>query len=552
MRAVLRSPAPTVFRLPVPALPVGSSRRWVCLALSFLLACLASQPAAGQDAYTSFQDRLSSLINQPKYESAFWGLQIVSLENDEILFAHNERKRFLPASGMKLLIAAAALDLWGPNYRFRTPVFLEGRLDGRGRALGDLVLAGRGDPNLERRLYDPEEEDLPINASPQFIEGIADQLVQQGIRRVEGNIIADSTLFLDEPHGPHWSHGDLFWHYGAPCSALAVYENIYYVSLSPGDASGDPGVLEVIPRQGKLTTVNGVKTLARGGKPDIRIGRNRAGTRLTVLGDLPQDHPTLTYALSVPDPDLNAARLLKSSLERRGVPVVGQPRARTLNPLEVLEEGKLSITRARERQFRYSEHQRLASWRSLPLIESLKILVKTSRNLYAEMLLRGLGAEISGVGSLETGVEALEEFLTKSGISEEQLNLSDGSGLSRTNLLTPESVVRLLQYMDRHPQAEVFRECLPVAGQDGTLKHRMKGTAAEGRIFAKTGTLKFVSSLSGYVTTLEGGRMAFSIMTNNYRGPTRQVRGTIDAICALMAEFRWKSPAAAEAPRDRP
>ena len=537
MRASPQSPSTSPFRWPVFARPGRASRRWARLALSFLLACLASQPAAGQDAYTSFQNRVSALINQPKYESAFWGLQIVSLENGEILFSHNERKRFLPASGMKLLIAAAALDRWGPDHRFQTPVFLHGRLDGQGRVLGDLVLAGRGDPNLERRVYHPEQKDLAVSDSSQFIEGIADQLVQGGIRRVEGDILADTTLFLDEPHGPHWSHGDLFWHYGAPCSALAVYENIYHVSLSPGEAGGDPALLEVTPLQEELAIVNGVKTAARGRKPDIRIGRNPAGTRLTVLGELPQDHPTLTYALSVPEPALNAARLLKSSLERRGVSVVGQPRVRTLNPLEVLEEGRLSITKARERQSHYPEDRRLALWRSLPLIENLKILVKTSRNLYAEMLLRGLGAEASGVGSLETGVEVLEEFLTQSGISDEQLNLSDGSGLSRTNLLTPESVVHLLQYMNRHPQAEAFWESMPVAGQDGTLKHRMKGTAAEGRVFAKTGTLKFVSSLSGYVTTLDGGRMAFSIIANNYRGPTRQVRRTMDAICALMAEL---------------
>ncbi len=525
MKAARQSSAPNIVRV-----------------LLFLLASLSYRPAAGQDAFTSFQDRVSSLINQPEFKSAFWGLQIVSIENNEILFTHNEGKRFLPASGMKLLITAAALDRWGPSYRFQTPVFLEGRLDSRGRALGDLVLLGRGDPNLERRVYQPEEHDLPINGPPRFIEGIADQLVKQGIRRVEGNIIADTTLFVDEPYGRNWDHEDLLWRYGAPCSALAVYENIYYVSLSPGEASGDPGWLEVTPRQEKLTVVNGVRTVPRGGKPDIRIGRNRAGARLTVLGGLPQGHPTLTYALSVPEPALNAARLLKFSLERRGVWVSGQPRARTLDPLEVLQDGELSGVKAQERQSHYLEHRQLSIWRSLPLIESLKILTKTSHNLYAEMLLRGLGAEVSGVGSLETGVEALEDFLAKAGISKEPLNLSDGSGLSRTNLLTPESVVRLLQYMDQHPQAGAFQESLSVAGQDGTLKHRMKGTVAEGRVFAKTGSLKFVSSLSGYVTTLEGGKMAFSIMTNNYQGSAGQVRGTIDAICALMAAFSRNLP----------
>ena len=168
------------------------------------------------------------------------------------------------------------------------------------------------------------------------------------------------------------------------------------------------------------------------------------------------------------------------------------------------------------------------------------------------MLLRGLGAEVSGLGSLETGRQALEAFLEKAGIGAEPLDFSDGSGLSRTNLLTPESVVRLLQYMERHPRAEEFRDCLPVAGRDGTLKNRMKGTAAQGRVLAKTGTLKFVSSLSGYATNRDGTRMAFSIMANNTRGSPRKARRAIDAICALMAGSSWKEPTPAGQPEERP
>ena len=163
--------------------------------------------------------------------------------------------------------------------------------------------------------------------------------------------------------------------------------------------------------------------------------------------------------------------------------------------------------------------------------------MKTSRNLYAEMLLRALGAEFSGVGSLSTGIAAVKEFLAKAGISEAQLNFSDASGLSRTNLLTPESVVRLLQYMDHHPQGQLFRESLSVAGKDGTLRQRMKGTVAEGRVLAKTGSLRFVSSLSGYVMSLHHGKLAFSIMINNYASRPRRVRQTVDTICTLMTEL---------------
>lgn len=529
--------------------PAAGRRR---AAAVLLLLCLALQPALGQDSETSFRERIASLLERPRHRSAFWGLQIARLDNREILFAHNAGKRFQPASNMKLLVAAAALDLWGPDHRFRTPVFLEGRLDGKGRVIGNLVLAGRGDPNPERRLYDPEEKDLPIQDSSPFIEGIADQLEERGIRRVEGDIVADTTFFLDEPYGGDWEQEDMFWHYGAPSSALAVFENVFRVSLSPGTATGDPALLEVTPPQDSPEVVSRVGTGAPGGKPDIRIGADRSGSRVTLLGSLPLNRPTLTYALAVSEPALNAARYLKTSLERRGIPVGGQPRVRALQPIEVLEERKVSLERVRERQRVYREQQELASWQSLPLIDNLRILIKSSRNLYGEMLLRRLGAEVSGVGSLQTGRQALEDFLEKAGIADEPLDFSDGSGLSRTNLLTPGSVVRLLQYMEHHPQAAGFRDCLPVAGRDGTLKNRMKGTAAEGRVLAKTGTLKFVSSLSGYATGLDGTPMAFSIMANNTRSSPREARRAIDAICALMAGSRWKEPAAGGGSQERP
>lgn len=550
MRAAPRSPAGRT-GLRAHARAPARGRRRAGAVLLLLPICLALQPALGQDNQHSFQERIGSLLERPWHRSAFWGVQITRLDNRETLFAHNAGKRFQPASNMKLLVAAAALDLWGPDHRFRTPVFLEGRLDGRGRVIGNLVLAGRGDPNPERRLYDPEEEDLPIRESSPFIEGIVDQLQERGIRRVDGDVVADATFFLDEPHGGDWEREDMFWHYGAPSSALAVFENVFRVSLSPGAASGDPALLEVTPPQDSPQVVSRVGTGPPGGRPDIRIGADRSGLRVTLLGSLPLNRPTLTYGLAVSEPALNAARYLKTSLERRGIPVGGQPRVRALQPIEVLEDRKISLEKVRERQRVYRERQELASWPSLPLIDNLRILVKSSRNLYGEMLLRGLGAEVSGVGSLQTGQQALEAFLEKAGIAADPLDFSDGSGLSRTNLLTPESVVRLLQTMERHPRAAEFRDCLPVAGRDGTLKDRMKGTPAEGRVLAKTGTLKFVSSLAGYATSLDGTPLAFSIMANNTRSSPREARRAIDAICALMAGSSLNEQAAGR-PEERP
>ena len=203
-----------------------------------------------------------------------------------------------------------------------------------------------------------------------------------------------------------------------------------------------------------------------------------------------------------------------------------------------MEQGDLSLDRARQKQIDYFPKNQISNWYSPPLIESLKILLKNSHNLYADMLLRGLGAEKSGVGTLKTGFNAIETFLEKAGISKVHLNLSDASGLSRTNLLTPESIVRLLQFMDQHPNGQKFLESLAIAGKDGTLRHRMKNSSATGRVFAKTGSLRFVSSLCGYVQPVNNNeKIAFAIIVNNYAVSKSKVNQAIDNICTLMANL---------------
>ena len=237
------------------------------------------------------------------------------------------------------------------------------------------------------------------------------------------------------------------------------------------------------------------------------------------------------------DPAEFAAVLLKASLEKRGILVSGKALARHIRPLDVLEKGKPSLARAQMLQPHYLQEQRVASNQSIALIETLRIMMKVSHNLYAEILLRKLGSESVGVGSIGSGVTAVKAFLEKTGTSKENLHLSDGSGLSRTDMITPESIIRLLQYMQKHPQGTLFLATLPIGGIDGTLEHRMQKTPAASRIHAKTGTSKFVTTLSGYVQSKSGEMVAFSIMANNHNASTQEVRDVIDQICALMAEY---------------
>ena len=264
------------------------------------------------------------------------------------------------------------------------------------------------------------------------------------------------------------------------------------------------------------------------------IDRNDVGNRVTLRGEIPLRHAGLKYNLAVRDAGVFAGQLLRLALAQRGIGVTGEVTTRQLPELDILEQGKTSLDAAKRLQSVHREEQRLASIKTQPLSESLKIMMKASNNLYAEMMLRNLGASATGLGSVDTGMTAVETFLEKTGTPRNGLSLNDGSGLSRKNLITPESVVRVLQYMDQHPRRDVFFDLLPVAGRDGTLRTRMKKGPAYEHIFAKTGSIDFVNTLSGFAMAKSGERLAFSIMVNNSNATSREVREAIDMICEWM------------------
>ena len=526
------------------ATAAGSNRRSRSGVLAMLVLITAifvglvgsATPFQAQDEATTLGTQLQQLIDQPKWESALWGVHIVSLKDGKVLFSSNARKRFLPASNMKLLIGAAALDAFGADFRFETPVYGEGIIDAQGRLLGNLVIAGRGDPNLEGRTYHPQHEELMQQDIPDFMAQIAGQLADRGVKSIVGDVVSDETLFLHEPHDPSWALENVLWSYSAPVNSLAAAENWFQLEVLPGETEGSAAFLRPVPVESGLVLVNQVKTTSQGREAWMGVDLNPEGSHVTLRGEIPLRHAGLKYNLAVRDAGVFAGRLLKLALAQRGIAVTGEVKTRQLSPLEILEQGKPSLDAAKRLQSAHREEQKLANIRTQPLSESLKVMLKTSNNLYAEMMLRNLGAHATGLGSVDTGVAALEKFLEKTGNSKNSVSLNDGSGLSRKNLITPESVVRVLQYMDQHPHRDVFLDMLPVAGRDGTLRNRMKKGPAFEHVFAKTGSIDFVSTLSGFAIAKSGERLAFSIMVNNSNATSREVREAIDMICEWMTQ----------------
>src|SRR5882724_3989172 len=484
--------------------------------------------------------RIATILSQPDLSRGFWGVDVVSLASGKTLYARNADKLFTPASNTKLFTTAAALALIGPDYNFRTTVESNGTLDKHGRLIGDLVLVGRGDPNLSGRelpyLLRTERNDHPI----QVLEQLADELVQKGVKYVDGDLIADDSYFAFERYGEGWSQDDLVWADGAPVSALTINDNVIFVNILPADRAGDRAFVSITPFAGYYRIDNRIMTTPAGTGRKIFINREPGATVLTLWGNMPLGDAGVNEALAIEDPAEFAADLFRQLLELRGIAVYGRQKTRhtELSSLSTLTVTASAAARGGDEPSRALQNQPLvlASYRSKPLIEDVRVINKVSQNLHAEILLRLLGREKGTAGTVEGGLEVLRGFLSQAGVPADHYAFYDGSGLSRQNLVTPHAVVQLLRYADSQPWGRSFRDTLPVGGVDGSLSDRFKNVTEQGHIYAKTGSLGGVKTLYGYATTKHGDRIAFSILSNNLNLPNKRVTDTIDAILEAVVE----------------
>lgn len=495
-------------------------------ALGFALVTLSAFPAS------PLGTRIHRLLStSPAARAAFFGVEIFDLQSGRVLFAANSDHFFVPASNTKLFTTALALSRLGPDYRYHTVVRARRKADSTGRIQGDLVLSGGGDPNLSVRAI-PYQTGASSGNPLQAIEDLADQVVTQGVRRIDGSVVGDDTAFVWQPYAPGWGIDDPVFDDGAPVSALAIHDNVFSLDVLPGEHEGDLARLRVRPALEYFELDDRVRTSNRLEKK-IYVERAAGSRQVRVWGTIPHGDPGSTLHLAIDDPALYAARALHEALLRRGVAITGDPRAKHLLPADA---GNLE-RRPPERPGSPAESSaELARRTSPPLLDSLRIVDKVSQNLHAEMTLRSVALARRDIGSIEAGIAELQDFLEEAGLQRDEYSFHDGSGLSRYNVVTPHAIIQLLRYMHASPYREQWLSLLPVAGEDGTLSARLGGSPAAGRIRAKTGTLNHVSALSGYAQRSGGGMLAFSILTNNYNGASSGVRSIIDKICIFMLE----------------
>ncbi len=466
---------------------------------------------------TRLRADLTQVFTAPIMARGIWGVDIRSLATGEHLFDLNAGRLMMPASNMKIVTLAAAVDVLGWDYRFATTLETSAAIHG-GALKGDLIVRGSGDPTINTR-------DKRATA---ILDEWAARLRAAGIQTIDGRIIGDDQRFDDEGIGPGWAWDYLQFGYAAPVGALQFNEDLAALTVRPAAQAGDPAQVSLTPGSG-LTILTRVATTAAGSTTTIDYRRRLDQPVLEVSGSIAAGSAPLERTVAVVNPTIFFAQSLKDGLIARGIAVTGA--AVDLDDVAAELAGTAS------------ERRTIVETASPPLRDIATVLMKVSQNLYAETLLKATGAARGGLGTFEGGLTAVRAALASWGVPDDAYVNADGSGLSRYNYLAASTVTAVLEreYKDeRHREA--FMATLPVAGKEGegTMATRMRRTRAEANAIAKTGSISNVRALSGYVRTRDGEMLVFSILANDFVIPAATVNWIADLAVEHLANFTRK------------
>jgi D-alanyl-D-alanine carboxypeptidase/D-alanyl-D-alanine-endopeptidase (penicillin-binding protein 4) len=493
--------------------------RGFCLRVFSVLTALSvlSVGAAAQ----SLAKRLDRRLDTPPFNRHLWGVAVVD-ERGRLLYGRNQAQLFIPASNTKLVVAAVASALLPPDWTVKTSLY-GGPVVG-GVLLGDLVLYGRGDPTMDRRCYATDTTLVGVCDTDPFarLRQLVDSLRSQGVQMIAGDVVGDGSYFEPTLIHPNWESFDLNWWYAAPVSGLGFHDNSVDFTWQPGPAPAAPAVITMSPDLGDIAFENRTVTVPAGGESDIgdRFFRHPGTLSIWAEGTVALDHPRRTESFALPDPSLYAARGLRQALADAGIAVTGTTRSTTDSTIYA----ELRATRP------------LAEVRSRPLRDWVFPILNTSQNWFSEMLLKQLGRQFGRGGSWPEGLDVERRFLIDSvRVDSTQISLSDGSGLSSSNLVSPLAFTQLLRFMRRHPRYGTFAAGLPQAGNTGSLRKRFLGTPLASRVRGKTGSIARVNSLSGYLELGPGRNLIFSVQANHHAQTSRAILDAIDSVVVDMA-----------------
>ena len=445
------------------------------------------------------------------------GVAVYAVEREIPLYLHDADVPLVPASNMKLYTTAAVLDRLGPDFQYTTSLYADGSILPNGTLQGDLILVGRGDPTISGRFYG--------DSTTYVYDRFASRLRELGVRRITGGLVGDASYFDDARVAAGWESSNLLWWYGARASALSFNDNVVTIEVRPGGYVGAPPGITFHPYTDRLVVANSAVTGGRRGGRSIGIRRRPDLGGYEIRGRIPIRSGPLRYVVAVEDPPLFALSVFRQRLARAGITVDGELRVH------------------HEWEARPSRTSRLVASQSSPrMIEILRVINKHSQNFFAEQVLKTLGAIFEDEGSFDEGSDVVRDFLESLNVSAWGLRIEDGSGLSRYDSVTARTTAELLVAMADHERFGDYYESLLIAGEDGDPR-RLDAPAARGNVHSKTGTLRGVSALSGYVTTRDGELLAFSVISNNLPRGKGGAIALEDAVAERLAAYTiWDTP----------
>jgi D-alanyl-D-alanine carboxypeptidase/D-alanyl-D-alanine-endopeptidase (penicillin-binding protein 4) len=478
--------------------------------LLIFIACSSSgslrKPEEQKNTILNLQKNIQQLLQDSLLQQTRTGIKIVSLETGERLYAQNSQQLFHPASNMKILTTSTALKRLGPDYKFKTVLYADTASVSDSTISGNLYLKGFGNPDL----------------STDDLWWIAQRLKSKGIIHIKGDLICDDSYMDDLYWGSGWMWDDVSDWYWAPICALSVDDNCVEITVKPGEKVGDSLIVKLEPPTKYMKIVNMGLTgdsLDTVKQKEFKVQRNwrPAENTIVIEGGMVIGESDRSFVIDVVEAGLYTGTLLREIFQKEEIILDGQVRKGIVPDTNVV----------------------LVNHLSKPLSIAVYNTNKISDNLSAELLMKTVGAEIKGrPGTAEKGISVIHQFLEEIGVDSTTYELADGSGVSRYNVITPDLIIDLLKEMNKdfRIQAE-FKTSLPIAGVDGTLQGRMKDSAAEGKLRAKTGSLRGVSALSGYTTSADNELLAFSIIMEHFVVQTSKIRKIQDRIGDLISSF---------------
>lgn len=477
--------------------------------LQYLILALLMSFSSLKGAEEGLPADFLKIMNQPKYSHANWGLYVIDIRTGKVLFDHNANKLFSPASVSKLLSTEALLYTFGDDYRFKTPVYATGKIQ-NGKLEGNLVLVAQGDLTLGGRQSNPDEiaftkmDHIVANQVPGVIltkedplngiKALAKQVSEKGIKEITGDVLIDDTLF------------DTTVERGMTISPIIINENLIDVVLNPS-SEGREAILTWRPEVPGYTVENQVKTVASDGELAIEVTADKTGQKIVVKGTIPADQHDIVRTFSIQDPKAFARTAFIAALEKEGI--------------KVNKNGSNELPKS------YNNLQEVAQWTSPPLTEYVKLILKVSHNLGAD-LVPLLLASHQGKRTFDEGMRLIGDFaMNEVKFSPDVFVFVDAAG-GNENRLTPQAVVQLLTYVHRQApeRFKKYRDALPILGVDGSLEDFAKNTEGVGKVWAKPGTgmamnsatgnmFLIAQSLGGYIEGKDGRLLAYMLVVNN-------------------------------------